>query len=91
MTVITITHCSICGKETEWDENLGPKALCVDCWDKSCDTYNPLAANQRRYYQEHKEELAANKRRYRQEHKGEVAAYQRRYRQEHKGEVVYAR
>jgi len=56
VTAVKISRfiCSQCGKETEWDEALGPQPLCIDCWDKTTDNWNPRAAYQRRYRQEHK-------------------------------------
>jgi DNA-directed RNA polymerase subunit RPC12/RpoP len=61
--------CTRCGAETPWDEDLGPEVLCSKCWDDRSGVDNERAASQRRYNQEHKEELAAYKRRYYQEHK----------------------
>ena len=57
-----LTTCSICGKETEWEESLGDMPLCIDCWDRQVDKYNPYAEKQRQYYQEHKKELAEKQR-----------------------------
>ena len=88
MTILTLEQCSICGRPTEWDHDLGPVVLCIECWDKKCDSVDPVAEYQRRYYQEHKAQVAENKRRYRQEHKAQVAENKRRYRQEHKAEVA---
>lgn len=58
-----ITKCSNCGKETYWEPELGDVPLCVDCWDARAHIDNELAARQRRYYEEHKEEVAARQRR----------------------------
>src|SRR3990167_3410781 len=78
--------CSQCGHPTEWDELLGVSPLCPDCWDRAANKYNPSAAWQRKYRQEHKEEYTAWQRKYYQERKEEHAARQRKYRQEHKEE-----
>jgi hypothetical protein len=80
--------CSICGQKTEWDYTLGPNPLCVNCWDKQTESWNPAAAYKRAYRQEHKDEVAAYQRAYYQEHKDEVAAHKRAYYQEHKDEVA---
>jgi hypothetical protein len=64
-----------------------PLPQCVYDFEKTLVPPN-VAAYQRRYYQEHKDEVAAYHRRYYQEHKDERAAYQRRYCQEHKDEVA---
>lgn len=33
MTTLTRLKCSVCGRETDWDETLGPNVLCDKCWD----------------------------------------------------------
>lgn len=36
--VISLYKCARCGKETEWDFNLGHNPLCVSCWDSFTGT-----------------------------------------------------
>jgi len=62
-TAARLYICASCGQPTEWDQDLGTEPLCLNCWDKQTDSWNPIAALQRRYYQEHKAEIAARKRR----------------------------
>ena len=74
MTYKTGIKCVKCGRDTEWDDDMGNDPLCMICWDQNSEVDNELAAKKRKYRIEHKDELAANQRKYRIEHKDELAA-----------------
>ena len=74
------TNCSKCRRETEWDDSLAEKPLCVECWDKE-------ALCQPKYYWEHKTKILEYKRQYYLQHKAEEARKQRERRQTHKVEI----
>ena len=76
----TIAKCSMCGRDTPWDDSLDCPPLCVGCWDRAVEKYNPLAARQKAYYESHREEVAARQKAYRESHREEVAAWKKKYR-----------
>ena len=55
--------CSKCGKETEWDEDMGQEPLCVVCWDGlAWKMFEDKAAAARKAYREaNKDKVAAAK------------------------------
>jgi DNA-directed RNA polymerase subunit RPC12/RpoP len=66
--------CSTCGQETDWEEELGDRPLCVECWDSRSDRDNKVAARNRRYYEQNREKVAARQRRWREQNREKVAA-----------------
>jgi hypothetical protein len=90
-TQILETNCKKCGKPTEWDYSLGLLPLCVECWDKTTDSFNPMAAAQRAYREQHPEKVAAAKRAWYEQNKEKVAAAQRAYREQHPEKVAAAK
>ena len=72
-----IYTCILCGRYTEWDESLGKEPLCLGCWDKGVDNWNPNSEQRRSYYQAHRAEISEQRRSYYQAHRAEISEQQR--------------
>lgn len=86
--VKTLYRCSVCGKITEWDPELGGKPLCVTHWDIQADRQ---IAYRRDYYLNNKGKCDAKSKVYREAHKEQTAAANLAWREAHQDEVRAAR
>lgn len=75
--------CVKCGKATLWEDELGDRPLCFDCWEAKVDIEEKFrawgCAWRRKHYEAHRGENRAGCRRYRLNHRQELNEYHRRY------------
>lgn len=80
---LTLYRCVKCGVATDWEEELGSKPFCSECWDAEADIESEVLyqklVKRREYYEAHIGANRAGCRLYRSRHRKELADYHRRY------------
>jgi len=79
---LRVMRCCRCGAVTEWDLELGAKALCVMCWDLEVERMSEKELECRRYYEKNgRKPRLESARLYRERNREKVLGSQRLWRE----------